>query len=188
MCLCFCRWHIPDWLEQTAVVEPIHPFERGKFDCLEVSPRTTPVNDLSFIEAIDGLCQGVVIAVTDTPHRRFDTGFSEAFRLANGQILRATIAVVNQPHCLRGAPIMDSLFQSIEHKARMGRCADTPADDLSGISINDEGDICEPLPCGEWSKKRRGASPPRTVRAPFSAYGSLFNLGPWPWQRHDNLT
>ncbi|GGB13613.1 replicative DNA helicase [Brucella endophytica] len=35
-------------------------------------------------------------------------------------------------------------------------------------------------PCPEWSKKRKCASPPRTVRAPFSAYGSLFKLGPWP--------
>ncbi|MGV1862114.1 hypothetical protein ACQZ64_30285, partial [Rhizobium rhizogenes] len=32
----------------------------------------------------------------------------------------------------------------------------------------------------EWSKKRNCASPPRTVLAPFSAYGSLFKLGPWP--------
>ncbi len=39
-----------------------------------------------------------------------------------------------------------------------------------------------PPPSGdpEWSKKRERASPPRTVRAPFSAYGSLFKLGPWP--------
>ena len=36
------------------------------------------------------------------------------------------------------------------------------------------------VPATEWSKKRRSASPPRTVRAPFSAYGSLFKLGPWP--------
>jgi hypothetical protein len=26
------------------------------------------------------------------------------------------------------------------------------------------------------------ASPPRTVRAPFGAYGSPFNLGPRPWR------
>ena len=32
----------------------------------------------------------------------------------------------------------------------------------------------------KWSKKRICASSPRTVRAPFSAYGSPFNLGPWP--------
>jgi len=40
---------------------------------------------------------------------------------------------------------------------------------------------------GEWSKKRRSASPPRTVRAPFSAYGSPSKRGPWPLQHHDTV-
>jgi hypothetical protein len=37
----------------------------------------------------------------------------------------------------------------------------------------------------EWSKKRISASPPRTVRAPFSAYGSPFKSGPWPLRHPD---
>ena len=36
-----------------------------------------------------------------------------------------------------------------------------------------------------WSKKRMSASPPRTVRAPFSAYGSPFKPGPWPLRHPD---
>ena len=39
-----------------------------------------------------------------------------------------------------------------------------------------------------WSKKRDCASPPRTVYAPFSAYGSPFKLGSWPWRHHDSVT
>ena len=69
----------------------------------------------------------------------------------------------------------------------MGGPASPPTDNAAGKGIDDEGDVDEALPSRQWSKKRCCASPPRTVRAPFSAYGSLFNLGPWPWQRHDNL-
>jgi hypothetical protein len=40
-------------------------------------------------------------------------------------------------------PVMDGLFLCIEHKAGMGRSADTPAHDVARIDVNDEGDISE---------------------------------------------
>jgi hypothetical protein len=46
--------------------------------------------------------------------------------------------------------------------------------------VDDRHQIEEAASDREWSKKRCCASPPRTVLAPFSAYGSLFKLGPWP--------
>ena len=81
---------------------------------------------------------------------------------------------------MSGTPIMKCLLQRIEDEARMCCPACPPADDATSEDVDDKGHVDETLPGGEWSKKRRSTSPPRTVRAPFSAYGSLFKLGPWP--------
>jgi hypothetical protein len=42
--------------------------------------------------------------------------------------------------------IVKSLFQSIEHKARMRRSAYSPTNDAAGAGIDDESDIDETLP------------------------------------------
>ena len=39
---------IPDWFEQSAVVEPIHPFEGGVLDGLEAPPWAAPKDDFGF--------------------------------------------------------------------------------------------------------------------------------------------
>lgn len=74
-------------------------------------------------------------------------------------------------------PIMRCWLQSIENKACMCRPARPPADYTAGIEIYHQGEIGEGFVGPEWSKKRNGASPPRTVLALFSAYGSLLKLG-----------
>jgi hypothetical protein len=76
---------------------------------------------------------------------------------------------------------MQGLLQGIEHEARMRCPADPPTDDAAGKHADDKGDVDKACPGREWSRKRICASSPRTLRAPFSAYGSPFNLGPWPW-------
>jgi hypothetical protein len=55
-----------------------------------------------------------------------------------------------------------------------------PSNNLPGEKIEHDSQIEPAFRGWQWSKKRFRASPPRTVRAPFSAYGSPFNLGPWP--------
>ena len=56
-----------------------------------------PPDDFSFVEAIDGLGQGVVIAVTDAADRRLDPGFSQALGIFDRDVLAAAVAVVNEP-------------------------------------------------------------------------------------------
>ena len=45
------------------MVEPRDPFERGQFDCLLGLPRPATVNDFRLVQAVDSLCEGVVVAV-----------------------------------------------------------------------------------------------------------------------------
>ena len=44
----FGRRDIADMFEQPAMVEPVHPFERGVLDRLEAVPRSAPVDHLGF--------------------------------------------------------------------------------------------------------------------------------------------
>ena len=146
------------------------------------------MDDLGLVEAVDRLGQRVVVAVADTAHRRFDAGFGEALGVADADILRSAVGMMNQTAAMNGPAFVQGLFESVEHKARVGGPAHPPADDTARIGVDDEGHVDEARPGAEWSKKRRCASPPRTVLAPFSAYGSPFKLGPWPLQHHDSST
>ena len=60
--------------------------------------------------------------------------------------------MVDQPHVLPRAAIMHRLFQGIEDEPRMRRGADTPADDLAGIGVDDKSHIDEPLPGGDMGE------------------------------------
>lgn len=42
---------ISDRLQQSPVVEPVHPFRRDEFDRLEAAPWAPLVNDLGLVEA-----------------------------------------------------------------------------------------------------------------------------------------
>ena len=45
------------------MVKPIDPFEGGELDGLQRSPRSAAADHLAFVETVDGLGEGVVIAV-----------------------------------------------------------------------------------------------------------------------------
>jgi hypothetical protein len=66
------RRNVPDRLQQSLVVEPVDPFERGELDCLEIAPWSAPPDDLGLIEPIDRLGERVVIAVADAADGRLD--------------------------------------------------------------------------------------------------------------------
>ena len=55
--------------EQPAVIDPVHPFERGVFDGFKRSPRATAVDDLGLKTAFDRLGRSVVIAIADAADR-----------------------------------------------------------------------------------------------------------------------
>ncbi len=62
----FGWWDVPDGLEQAAVVEPVNPFQCGKFDGFEVAPGSTPMDHFGLVKPVDCFCQSIVIGITDT--------------------------------------------------------------------------------------------------------------------------
>jgi len=55
-----------------------------------------PMDDTGLVEPVDGLGERVVIAVADAANRGLDAGFPKPPGLANGDVLAATIAVMDQ--------------------------------------------------------------------------------------------
>jgi hypothetical protein len=82
VCLSLGWWDIANGLKQPMVVEPSDPFERGKFDRLPGLPRCPTVNQLGFVQPVDGLGQRVVIAVATAANGWFDACLSQALGVA----------------------------------------------------------------------------------------------------------
>ena len=69
------------------MVEPVHIFEGGVLDLVEVTPRGPFVDKFCLVQADDRLGQGVVVRIPNRADRWFDTGFGEPVGVANGQVL-----------------------------------------------------------------------------------------------------
>src|SRR3546814_981758 len=78
VCLSFCWRDIADGFEQTVIVEPGHPFQRGQFHRGLGFPRCPSMDQLGLVEAVDGLGEGIVIAVAAAADRRLDNGLPSA--------------------------------------------------------------------------------------------------------------
>jgi hypothetical protein len=136
------------------VVEPVDPLQPGELDSFERSPWSSPMDDLGLVKVIDRLGQSVVIAVADTPDRWLDSGFGEAFAVLYGDVLRATVTVMDKTAALLWSAIVQSLLQGIEDETGMRRPADSPANDIAGVNVDDERDIDEPAPGRDIGKVR----------------------------------
>ena len=74
------------------------------------------------LHLIDGRYrQGVVVAVADAAHGRLDAGLGKALGILDGQVLAASVAMMDQPHALGGAAFVNSLLQGIEDEAGVRR-------------------------------------------------------------------
>src|SRR5262252_5580172 len=84
----FGRRNVADGLQESPVVEPVHPFQGRELDSFEASPWPAPMDHLGLVETVDGLGESVVIGISDTADRRFDTGFSQALSVFDRDVLR----------------------------------------------------------------------------------------------------
>src|SRR4051794_22673326 len=90
-----CWGDISDRLEQPPMIEPVDPFERGVFDRFQMTPRAAAMNHLGLVETDYGLGERVIVGISDAAHRRFGAGFGQSLRVANRQVLAATITVMD---------------------------------------------------------------------------------------------
>jgi hypothetical protein len=83
----FSGGDVPDGLEDSSVVVPVDPLERGPLDIFPAMPGSSSVDDLGLIQAVDGLGERVVVAVADAADEGLKTGLGEAFRVSKGYVL-----------------------------------------------------------------------------------------------------
>ena len=137
---------VPDWLEEAAAIEPGDPFEGGELDRLEAAPGAAPMDHLSFVEAVDGFGEGIVIAVTDAANRRLDASLGKPLSILDRNVLHTAITVVDEAVAPNGLALVQGLLQRVQYEAGVSRAGDTPANNAPRKSVDDKGDIDETGP------------------------------------------
>src|SRR5450631_1226925 len=141
------------------------------------------VHEFSFQSTEAAFHRCIVPAISLSAHRLNHPGRAENLAVIGSGKLAAAIGMVDQAG--RRLLPLDGHGQGCDGQFRPHVVTHRPADDFAGEEIEHDGQIEPPFLGWQWSKKRISASPPRTVRAPFSAYGSPFKRGPWPLRHPD---
>src|SRR5688572_9029366 len=95
--LVLCRRYVTDGLEQPSNVEPIDPLERRELHVLQRAPRTSAPDHFRLEQTDDRLGQSVVVRIATTADRGCDSGLGQSLGVADRQVLRAAIAVMQSP-------------------------------------------------------------------------------------------
>ena len=60
-------------------------------------PRSAPIDHLGLVQPDHRFGEGVVVGIADTADRRLDARLGEALRVPDSEILRAAIAMMDEP-------------------------------------------------------------------------------------------
>ena len=81
------RRDISDRLQQSSMIEPVDPFEGGELDGFETAPGPASMDDLGLVEAVDRLCERVVVAVANAADGRDEARLDQAIRVLDRYVL-----------------------------------------------------------------------------------------------------
>ena len=95
------------------MIEPSHPFEGGEFKRFHHFPRGPAMDQLGFVKAVDGFSQRIVVAVALAADRRLDPGFCQSVGVADGNVLRSAIRMMDQAGITLRLAGVERLLQSI---------------------------------------------------------------------------
>lgn len=140
------RRDVSDGLQESVVIEPGHPFEGGEFQGLHGFPRCPAMDQFGLVQAVDGFGEGVVVAIALAADGRLDAGFRQALGVADGDVLRTPVGMMDQGSVTFRLAGVERLLQGIEHEVGPHRPADPPPDNATGKDVDDEGNIDESLP------------------------------------------
>ena len=108
------------------MVEPVDPLECRELDPLEASPRASRSNHLRLVQPDDGLGQGVVVRIAHAPHRLLDAGLGQTLGVADGEILRPAVTVVDQGIARADRALVQGLLERVERQVGAQRAEDDP--------------------------------------------------------------
>jgi hypothetical protein len=118
------------------------------FNGIHRLPWALSVDDCSLGQAIDRLCQHVVIGVPKATDGRLEAGIGETPCLPHfRQVPAGAIRTMHQCAAGHQPSGMESPFERIQDKARMCGAVDPPARDGPCEDIDDKFDIDKSCPC-----------------------------------------
>jgi hypothetical protein len=83
-------WDVAGALKEPAVVEPVHPLERGELHVFEGLPGAALADEFGLEKPVDGLGRRIIVGIPAGPHRGDGTGLGQALGVADGEVLRRT--------------------------------------------------------------------------------------------------
>jgi hypothetical protein len=138
------RRDITERLEQTPRVVPRDPLQRRELDVVNALPRAAPMNQLRLVEADDGFGERVVVRIAGAADGALDARVGQPLRVANREILRPAVRVVNQPLGVVELTIVE--VERVEREIAAQRARHAPADDAAGEDVDHEGPVGETPP------------------------------------------
>ena len=110
------------------------------------------MDHLGLEQAVDRFGQGVVVGIPYAFDRGLDTGFGQTLGVANTDVLRSSVAMVDKVAASEGPPVVECLLQGVENEVGVRRLRHAPADNPAGERVDDESHINEAAPGGDMSK------------------------------------
>ena len=74
------------------------------------------MNHLGLVQPVDRLGQGVVVTVAFAAHRWLNASFCEPFAVANADVLRPSVGMMDQGAIALGLPGIQGLLQGIQNE------------------------------------------------------------------------
>ena len=117
-----------DGFKQACLVKPMHPIESLPLQRLDSLLGAFLANQLRFVKSADRLSRCIVVAVSGADHRGLNSRLQEPLTLADRNVLRAPVAVMDQS-TPRGLSCIKRLLQGIKNKVCLHVTANAPAHD-----------------------------------------------------------
>jgi len=112
------------------------------------------MDKFSFVQTVDGLGQSIIVAVAAATDRRLNAGLSQTFAIADTDVLRAPVRMVDQRAIVLRPSGIQRLLQCIEHEVRGHGRAHAPTHDAPSVDVDDEGHVQPALPGRDVSEVR----------------------------------
>lgn len=98
------------------MVEPAHPFEGSELQRFDSFSGRPAVNQLRLIQIVDGFGQSVIVALALAADRGGDPGFGQSLGVADGEVLRPAIRMMNSACIPLTLASVERLLQGIQNK------------------------------------------------------------------------
>ena len=92
VCLSLGGRDVADRLQQSVMVEPRYPFERGEFQRFPGLPGCSAMDQFRLVNSVNRFGRCVVVAAD----RRLDAGLGKPFAVPDGHVLRSPVRVMDQ--------------------------------------------------------------------------------------------